>query len=69
MAEYSKEFLQRTIQVWQPYYRVRLTLQDARQITENMVGLASLLLELDKTEHERDERSVDSALMCPAQKP
>ena len=48
MVNYSKEFLEKTIKVWQPYSSVTLTLEDAREITENMTELFSFLLELEK---------------------
>ena len=31
MAEFSKEFLEKTIEVWQPLYDHPLTLEDARR--------------------------------------
>lgn len=45
MADYSKDFLERTIQLWQPHSPEPLTLEDAREIADNM---AELLLYLDK---------------------
>ena len=48
MAEYSKEFLGKTIKIWQPYYSTPLTLEDAREIAENMINLFSFLNELEK---------------------
>jgi len=52
MANFSREFLERTIEVWQPRYDRPLTLEDAREIAENMLGLFKLLDNLDRT-HER----------------
>ena len=49
MAHFTKEFLERTIEVWQPRYDYPLTLEDAREIAENMIGLLKLLDKLDKT--------------------
>jgi hypothetical protein len=49
MANFTKEFLERTIEVWQPRYDYPLTLEDAREIAENMIGLFKLLDNLDKT--------------------
>lgn len=43
MADFSKEFLERTIAVWQPRYDRFLTLEDAREIAENMTRLFKLL--------------------------
>ena len=44
---YSKEFLEKTIKVWQPYTKAPLTLEDAREITENTVHYFKLLAEAD----------------------
>ena len=49
MAEFTREFLERTMEVWQPRYDHPLTLDDAREIAENMIGLFKLLDNLDKT--------------------
>ena len=48
MAEFSKSFLEKTIQVWKQYSSAPLTLEDAREIAENLTGLFCLLDELDK---------------------
>lgn len=45
---YSKEFLEKTIKVWQPYSNEPLTLEDAREMSENMVNFFKLLMETDK---------------------
>jgi len=58
MAEFSEEFLQRTIKFWQPRYPYPLTLEDAREIAENMTGLFRLLDELDN--HDADEKEADA---------
>jgi len=42
--KYSKDFLKRTIEVWQPYFPVPLTLGDAREITDNMTALFNFLI-------------------------
>jgi hypothetical protein len=39
----DKEFIQHTIQVWQPYYRRSLSEEDAREIIHNMTGFFNLL--------------------------
>jgi hypothetical protein len=52
MADFSREFLERTIEVWQPRYDRPLTLEDAREIAETVVALFKLLDGVDKT-HER----------------
>lgn len=46
--DYSKGFLENTIKVWQPYSPDPLTLEDAREIEENFVGLFALVLELEQ---------------------
>ena len=43
-SKYSKEFLEKTIQVWQPYFPTPLTMRDAREITQNMTALFNFLL-------------------------
>ncbi len=48
MAEVRKQFIERTKKVWQPYAGHTLTDEDARQITENMVGFVQLLSEWEK---------------------
>ncbi len=48
MHNYSKEFLEKTINVWQPYSHFPLTLEDAREIADNMLGLFSFVLELEQ---------------------
>ena len=45
---YSKEFLEETTRVWQPHYKERLTLEDAREIAENASNLIKLLIGLDR---------------------
>lgn len=44
---YSKEFLEKTIQIWQPYSKEPLTIEDAREIAQNATDLIKLLIELD----------------------
>ena len=46
-SKYSKEFLVKTIEVWQPYYPTPLSLIDAREITENMTALFNFLINND----------------------
>lgn len=43
-SKYSKEFLDKTIKVWQPYCPTPLSLNDAREITENMTSLFDFLI-------------------------
>jgi len=42
--KYSRKFLEKTIQVWQPYFPAPLTLGNAREITENMTALFNFLI-------------------------
>lgn len=46
-SKYSKEFLEKTIKVWQPYCTTPLSLNDAREITENMTALFNFLIDND----------------------
>ena len=46
--KYSKDFLDRTIEVWQPYFSAPLTMRDAREITENMTALFNFLIKHDR---------------------
>jgi hypothetical protein len=48
MAEFSKAFLERTIKAWQPYSPAPLSLEDAKEIAENITGLFCLLNELEQ---------------------
>jgi hypothetical protein len=43
-SRYSRELLDRTIAVWQPYYADRLTDEDAREIIENVTAFGGALL-------------------------
>lgn len=44
MEKYSKEFLNKTIQIWQPYSDVPLSSNDAIEITENITALFNFLI-------------------------
>lgn len=44
---YSKEFIQKTIDVWQPYSKDSLIEEDAREIADNMINLFEFLIELE----------------------
>ena len=46
-SKYSKDFLDKTIKVWQPYSPAPLSLNDAREITENMTALFDFLIDND----------------------
>ncbi len=48
MANFSKEFLEKTIKVWQPYSPAPMTLDNAREIAQNMTDLVLLLAELEQ---------------------
>lgn len=47
-VEMDRDFLQKTIEVWQPLSKKTLTEEDAREIVENMTGLFSFLIKLDQ---------------------
>lgn len=47
-SKYSKEFLNKTIELWQSYSSTPLSLSDAREITENMTALFSFLISKEK---------------------
>ncbi len=48
MDDYSKEFLEYTIKVWQPHSPEPLTLEDAREIADNIAELFIYLDGLNK---------------------
>jgi len=48
MNKYSKEFLNKTIEIWQPYSPAPLSLNDAREITSNMTALFNFLISKEK---------------------
>lgn len=48
MNKYSIEFLNKTIDVWQTYSPAPLSLNDAREITDNMTALFNLLISREK---------------------
>lgn len=47
-CKYSIEFLNKTIDVWQPFSPTSLSLNDAREIAENMTALFNFLLTENK---------------------
>ncbi|MCD6579109.1 hypothetical protein J7L48_06505 [bacterium] len=51
-SKYSRKFLEKTIQVWQPYFPAPLSLGDAREITENMTALFNFLIRHEKKSEE-----------------
>ena len=46
--KYSKDFLDRTIKIWQPYFPDPLTMRDAREIADNMTALFNFLIRHEK---------------------
>ena len=55
----NRDFLRKTIEVWQPLSEKRLTEEDAREIVENVTGLFSFLIELDqKYGKEKEEEKI-----------
>lgn len=53
MNKYSKEFLNKTIEVWQPYSPTPLSLNDAREITGNMTALFNFLITEEKKSQDK----------------
>jgi hypothetical protein len=49
-SKFSLKFLQKTIQIWQPYSDVPLSSKDAIEITENITALFNFLI----TEENKD---------------
>jgi hypothetical protein len=47
-SKYTKDFINKTIKVWQPYSPTPLSLNDAREITENMTALFNFLITEEK---------------------
>ena len=47
-SKYSKEFLNKTIEVWQTYSPTPLSLNNAREITENITALFNFLISEEK---------------------
>jgi len=47
---HSRELLDETKQVWQPYYARELTDEDAREIIENMIEFVNLMADLHPEE-------------------
>jgi len=57
MSDYSEQFLKETIQIWQAYSPEPLTLEDAREIADNMTTLYAYLHEL-KQKYDKKEADV-----------
>ena len=47
-SKYSIEFLNKTVEIWQPYSPTPLSLIDAREISENMTALFNFLINNDR---------------------
>ena len=54
---FSDEFILETIQVWQPRSQLRLDIEDARQIIENIVGFFNLLSKWECSKREAAHRT------------
>jgi len=54
MNKFPKEFLDETIEIWQPYSPTPLSVNDAREIANNMTSLFNLLIKNDKTNHKNN---------------
>jgi hypothetical protein len=52
-SKYSKEFLNKTIEVWQPYASTPLSLDDAREISQNMISLFDFLIAEEKKSQDK----------------
>ena len=48
MDKYSEDFLNKTIEIWQPYSPTLLSLNDAIEITDNMTALFNFLISKEK---------------------
>ncbi len=46
--KFSKEFLEETIKVWQPFSSIPLSMDDAEEIAENMVALVTFLIQIEQ---------------------
>ena len=56
----EEEFLDRAIEVFQPYSPTELTREDAREITANVTGLFGILLQLKKARLARVQAEAES---------
>jgi hypothetical protein len=56
MRETKEQFIDRTIEVWQPRTSKVLTREVARQIVENVTGLFSILMEWEVAEQHTDNK-------------
>jgi hypothetical protein len=58
--ERDSGFTERTLDVWQPHSSRMLTDEDARQITENMIGFFRILLEWEGKENKSKIKKIVS---------
>jgi hypothetical protein len=57
MGNYTDEFLERTIKVWQKYSKEPLTREDAREICDNTFGVYFMVLQANVQElKEKDKK-------------
>ena len=54
ISKYSTDFLNKTIKAWQPYSPTPLSLNDAREITENMISLFNFLITVDIKNNQKE---------------
>lgn len=54
MEKYSKNFIKKTIKVWQPFSDILLSSNDAIEITENMTALFNFLISKEKESKNTD---------------
>ena len=56
MERFSTEYLNKTIEVWQPFSDVPLSPKDALEITDNMTALFNFLI---VSENKSNEKSIN----------
>ena len=60
MTNWSKDMIQRTLDIWGPKYAEKvetLTEEDAREILDNVTGLFDLLYDLDQKYKEKEQNA------------
>jgi TRAP-type mannitol/chloroaromatic compound transport system substrate-binding protein len=55
MSKYSKQLLDKTIEVWQPLCEEELNQEDAREIIDNITGFFSTVKRWDDEERRKQE--------------
>lgn len=53
MKTYTKNFINETIQIWQPYSDIPLSSNDAVEITENTIALFNFLITEEKKSQDK----------------